>query len=146
MRKFKLVVALDVVDWATGDEANCGATITSKKMNPVKQNILLLKGSHFVCTVCLLRRTLLIFKMGALLGVKFRPLLLQTAIHVKKRFVHEAGKVPSCCLVPILYFFNEVQKLVISQLGRPGSATSFWPPLHLQSTPINTRHSSYSFI
>ena len=119
----------------------------AKKMNPVKQNKLLLKGSHLlICTVCLLWRTLLIFKMGAVVGVNFRELLFQDAIRVKERFVDEAGRVPSCCLVPILYFFKKVQKLVISQFGRPGSATSFWSPLHLQSTPINTRHSSYSFI
>jgi len=31
LRKFKLVVALDVVELATGDEVNCPATTTSKK-------------------------------------------------------------------------------------------------------------------
>jgi len=139
-KRFKLVLTTTVQDFAHGDEKRATERLREKGLICVPsdttkaQNRNLLKGTRIlVCTVQdSFLRILLILKISGLVVKNLRGLLVGSQMRVKEMFVDEGGKVPSCVLVPILYFFNQVQKLVIlagSYLGRPCTIAPIWPRL-----------------
>jgi len=144
-KRFKLVLTTTVEDFAHGDEKRAIKRLREKGLIWVPsdttkaQNRNLLKGTRIlVCTVQdSFLRILLILKFGGLVVKNLRDLLVGSQMRVKEMFVDEGGKVPSCVLVPILYFFNQVQKLVI--LGDPAQLPPYGP-----SSPVPLK-SSFSY-